>query len=281
MPVRFLYMGSAAERHVRLAEEHPDEYLDGRSECEVDAVCAVFGGAAQAPRQMCDIGTSNGVHSAQLVAGLRRRGFALERYLGLDLSPRLLDAARARMSPHLPGDSDFTCWDIENAPTGRIASWREPGGDALLLCLLGGTLGNMEDPVQTLRHIRASCTERDVLMLGVFLPPSPGENVVGPYATPEMRDIMLIPLRAVGLTDDQLELRVEFVDDAVTGTARLRHGTQVGDIWLAEGDEVRCFLSRRFTLDGIGRILGSSGWLTSAERIGVGGTYAVFFARPA
>lgn len=284
MPVRLLYAGRAADRHIQLAEDYPDEYLDGRSEQEVAAVVESLGWDGMPP-QLCDIGTSNGVHSSQFVIALNRHGLGCRRYLGLDFSSRLLSVARTRLMPCLPVDSHFAHWDIEAGPTEEIGSWRR-SGSGLILCLLGGTLGNVDDPTQTLRNLRDSCGADDVLVLGVFLPPPPGEDIIGPYATPLMLDTMMIPLRSAGLTDDQLELRVEFVDNAIMGTVKVRSdlvvGTDLvpGGVPLAAGDEIRCFLSRRFSPTDAHRLFWTTGWHVVAEHTDAANSYLILTARP-
>ncbi|MFD5871079.1 hypothetical protein [Streptomyces sp. NPDC060322] len=283
MPVRFLYAGRAADRHVQLAEAFPDEYLDGRSDHEVNTLAEVLG-PGPVPRQLCDIGTSNGVHSAQLVTGLSRRGLGCRRYLGMDFSPRLLAAAEGRLASCTPVDRHFVQWDIENGPTGAISSWRR-GDDGVVMALVGGTLGNVDDPARTLRHLRASCTAGDTLVLGVFLPPSPGEDVLGPYVTPAMSEMMLMPFRAVGLADHLLDLRVEFTGGAVTGTVRLRGSLVMDDVLpgglhLTEGDEIECFRSTRFTPGAVDRLLMATGWQPLGGRADTADSYLVHISHP-
>ncbi|MFC1439729.1 L-histidine N(alpha)-methyltransferase [Streptacidiphilus sp. N1-10] len=283
IPMRFLYAGPAVDRHLEFAESYSEDYQDGRSEQELSTLLEVLGHDG-VPQQLCDIGPSNGVHSAQFVTGLSCLGLSCRRYLGLDFSSRMLDAARIRLAPDLPEDSRFAQWDFEAAPTGAISSWRRPDG-AVMLCLLGGTLGNTEDPARTLRHLRASCSPGDALVLGVFAPPPPGEDVVGPYATAVMRDTMTIPLRAAGLLDQQLELRVELIDNAVIGTARIRSDLSLGSdsdtgaVHFAAGDEIRCFLSRRFTPLDVQGLLRAAGWRPLGKSAKRAGSYIVQLAQ--
>ncbi|MYW04639.1 L-histidine N(alpha)-methyltransferase [Streptomyces sp. SID3343] len=269
-PVRLLYSGAAAHRHMQFAAENFAEYLDGRSEHEVSVLAEALPGS-EFPPQLCDVGTSNGVHSMQFLTELDRRRPHCRRYLGIDFSSRLLGVARARLEPFAPADSHFAQGDIESGPIEAVRAWRQRD-HGMLLCLLGGTLGNVEDPARTLRNLRDSCRPSDVLALGVFLPPAAGHNVVEPYATAPMRDLMMIPLRAAGFEDHHLELRVEFIDRAVTGTARLCTSLVLADdlipggIPFTEGQEIDCFRSQRFDGAEIQRLLKATGWHVTTER---------------
>ncbi|MEU9592562.1 hypothetical protein AB0D84_23000 [Streptomyces sp. NPDC048193] len=258
LPVRYMYTGSGADRHIRFAEEYAGEYEDGRCGHET-AVIAKGLDRAGTPGQVCDIGPSNGVHTAQFLTWFAERHPGPVRYLGMDLSPELLGAARERTRPIASVERSFAVWNMESAATPLVGRWRAPG--PVLFCLFGNTLGNVEDPVGTLRNISLSARSGDILVLGLFGPPRPdGCDAVG-YLSAPLREMILGPLTAAGLPENSLALRLETTGDAVVGTVRLTEPVALPGARLPAGHEIRCFLSRRFHPAGARRLLRDTGWL--------------------
>jgi L-histidine N-alpha-methyltransferase len=257
VPVKFMYAGSGAAKHLRFADDYGEEYLDGRAEHEVAAIVEVLG-VNGVPVQFCDIGSSNGVHTAQFVTGLRAQGHSFSRYLSIDFSEILAEGARARLAGILPARSNFVCSDIEESPAAAIDAWRAAG--RVLIGIFGNTLGNVVDPLSVLRNVFHSARAGDNLALGVFLPPSGDRDPARHYAVPLLRDMIVEPLRAIGLRDEFMEFHVGFDGRAFVGRARLRRHFTYRDVRLGAGDEVECFLSRRYRSAEVRRLLVASGW---------------------
>ncbi|WP_030238490.1 L-histidine N(alpha)-methyltransferase [Streptomyces sp. NRRL S-455] len=276
LPVRYMYAGSGADRHIRFAEEYADEYRDGRLDDETAA--AVGGlGPAGVPAQMCDIGPSNGLHTAQFLDWFAGAHAGRARYLGMDFSRRLLAAARRRTRRYASVERSFAWWDVEAAATPVVRAWRSPG--PVLFCLLGNTLGNVENPAHVLRNIFGSARPDDILMLGLFGPPGQGEDDADDYRSPAIRDMILEPLSAVGIPVEGLVLRLTTVDDSVVGTVRLHEPVTLAGTRLPARHEVRCFLSRRYHPAGARHLLRRTGWLPLETHADPGHGHFVLLAR--
>ncbi|MER5262722.1 hypothetical protein ABTZ99_11655 [Actinosynnema sp. NPDC002837] len=183
----------------------------------------------------------------------------VSRYLGLDFSARLVDVARSRLAPRLPEAAAFGTWDMERRPTDRIEAWRGPG--TALVLLVGNTLGNVEDPVDTLRNVFDSCREGDVLVLGLYVAPPEGTDELPVYYSAEpIRDMIMEPLRAAGLDDSDVTFTSRFVDDEVVVNARLNRDVRPLGVPLSRGEKLRCFRSRRFRPAGVREVLRGTGW---------------------
>ncbi|MBU6531254.1 class I SAM-dependent methyltransferase [Streptomyces sp. NPDC057245] len=258
LPVRYMYTGSGAALHIGFAEQYPDEYADGRCAHETDVLTRGLG-RARLPAQVCDIGSSNGVHTHQFLAWFARQHRGPARYLGVDLSRELLAAARERNRPHTSVGQHFATWDMESTAPAPVDSWREPG--PVLVCLFGNTLGNVEDPAQVLRNLFHAARPGDTLALGLYGPPRPDHQDDAAYGSPAVREMITGPLTAAGLPPHSLALRLETRAEAVVGTVRLTAPVSLPGARLPAGHEIRCFLSRRFHPSDAHRLLHDTGWL--------------------
>lgn len=276
LPVRYMYAGSGADRHTMFAEQYTDEYQDGRLDTEIAALTGSLSPSGM-PDQVCDIGPSNGVHTAQFLHWFADIHPGQPRYLGLDFSRRLLDTARTRTCSYTTIERSFAWWDMETAATPAVTAWRSPG--PVLLCLLGNTLGNVESPVQVLRNIFLSACPNDILMIGLFGPPKRGRDDADDYGSPAIRDMILEPLRATGIPVQRLALRLETVDASVVGTVRLDEPIQLAGKRLPARHEVRCFLSRRYHPADARRLLQRTGWLPLGTHADPGHGHFVLLAR--
>ena len=259
IPVSVFYSGSAARVQIIQAEKYPDEYLDGRAEHEVNVLESVLGGTC--PEQLCDIGVSNGAHTAQFLRLCCEAGHAPRSYLGIDVSVVLLSGGRERISGLLPTRSDFACCDIEDGPVHAIAHWREPSESQVLLCLFGGTLGNLKDELAGLRNLGCSCRPGDVLAVGVHVRQDGKEqDLIEAYSSPITCDVVREPFRAAGLVDSDFEIVTEYINHAVVQSVLLKKDVVVGRQQLAKGEYVPCFVSRRYDVVSLRGHMVDAGW---------------------
>lgn len=257
VPVKFMYTEKGAENHIRFAEKYPEEYLDGRCRQEIRAIAHCLG-PTKSPAQICDIGCSNGVHTVQFLQKYTLLNPHTSRYLGVDVSPRLLQATESRIPSRVVSESAFSCWDVEEGVTHAIEAWRF--GGPVLMCLFGSTLGNVENPASVLRNIRHSSQAGDSLALGLFSPARAGTDESEAYRTAPIREMVTEPLRIAGIPNKYCSLRIESIGGSVLGTVRITHPVTLEGVHLAQGYEIRCFLSRRYLPDDIRRLLKSTGW---------------------
>jgi L-histidine N-alpha-methyltransferase len=241
------------------AEKYPDEYLDARAELEVSALTGVLGGAY--PEQLCDIGVSNGAHTAQFLRLCAELGRAPRSYLGIDVSEILLCGGRDRISTLLPARNDFACCDIEDGPVHAIARWRGASENPVLLCLFGGTLGNLEDEQTVLTNLKMSCRPGDILSVGVHVRQNGRKDqLIAAYSSPITCDVVREPFRAAGLADDDFEIVTEYINHAVVQSVLLKKHFAAGGRRLARGEYIRCFVSRRYDATSLRALMLSAGW---------------------
>jgi L-histidine N-alpha-methyltransferase len=259
IPGRFAFAGSAAEKQLRFAEDFPQEYEDGRADVEVDAVLRMIDGGLEV-RQLCDLGPSNGVHTAQLIERMRQRAIPPGRYLGLDLSDVLMRGARRRLTGLLPPDHAFHRWDMESGATPAINRWRS-GPGPVLICLFGNTLGNVLDEATTLRNIHLSSRPGDHLAVGVYQDFEHDiDAALQYYSQPAILDVALEPLRAAGLDDSTIRVDVHRAGRRITFTATLLKPFSGAGVQLEAGHCFECFTSARYGEGSVQALLENSNW---------------------
>ncbi|WP_433376064.1 L-histidine N(alpha)-methyltransferase [Actinoplanes sp. CA-142083] len=261
LPLKFAYAGSAAHTHDRLA--HGEGY-----QSVIGAVSHVREALHSAElddlSRIAELGPGNGVNSLALLRQLKDIERFPGRFLGLDFSATLLDIAADNFEREMP-DVRFAgaVWDAEAGPTDAIRDWREDEPGPIPLLFLGNTIGNLEDPVATVRNLLASMSTEDTLVIGATLRGS--GDMTKPYENEVFRAAALEPLIACGIDTRLLEFRVEYRDHRVVGTATLLGPVGEG---LEAGHEVRCFMSRRFSAAEIEQIIDEAGGergITSAD----------------
>ncbi|MFG1602657.1 L-histidine N(alpha)-methyltransferase [Actinoplanes sp. NPDC049265] len=246
-------------KQLRFAEDFPEEYEDGRADIEVEAVTKMIDGGFDA-RQLCDIGPSNGVHTAQLLERLQRRAALPVRYLGLDFSDTLMRGARRRLTDLLPTDHTFRRWDMETGATAVIKRWRS-GRNPVLICLFGNTLGNVLDEAATLRNIHLSSHPGDRLAVGVYLASEHCIDAASQYYTQRaILDMATEPLRAAGLNESTVRVDVRRTGNRITFTGTLLKPFSRAGIRLDAGHCFECFTSARYEEGRVRALLDHSGW---------------------
>jgi len=117
-----------------------------------------------------DIGLGNALPVRELLQHLLDRG-TLGRYIGLDISPEMLEIAGANIRNWFGGRVPFEGHklDITHERFGRLLADEylrpEPDSTVNLVLFLGGTLGNLRSPDDALAVIANSMGKRDILML--------------------------------------------------------------------------------------------------------------------
>ncbi|WP_433219085.1 L-histidine N(alpha)-methyltransferase [Dactylosporangium sp. CS-047395] len=280
MPLKFAYAGSAAFTHDRYAET--DSYAEMMASAAAESDTLLHSGLADLDlNEIAEVGPGNGRHSVAFLGQLAARGRAPRRYLAMDFSQTLLGIAERRvrdgLGPRMRLDTEV--WDVEECPTGHLERWRS-GGSPVVVCLLGHTLGNLEDPNQALRHLAGGLRAGDVLLASVLLriPPGSEDSTMTAYRTDAFRSAVLEPLLAAGLDPSDLDLRIGYDDNAVVGEATLCRDARVGGTELPRGHQIRCFLSRRFTGDEVVRLFSDSGWSIRAIRVDETGNHMTVVA---
>jgi L-histidine N-alpha-methyltransferase len=282
LPLKYAYAGSAAYTHDALARTAGYAEVVGEAGFEAETLFRTLP-ALRVPAQIAEVGPGNGVHSAAFLDALGRGTPRRLRYLGLDFSATLLGLAMEHIGTQCPQvERNSAHWDLEAGGTGRIAAWRRPGSP-VLVCLLGHTLGNLEDPVQALRNLAISTAPGDLLLLGLSLMP-PGadaEAVLAPYRNDVFSDAVLEPLRAAAADVRgacvRLDLRVH--GGGVLGEAVFTRPVNLGGFAFDDRDVVRCFTSARYRPDYALGLLHRAGWRVCGWELDGGATHMAVVAR--
>lgn len=276
IPSKFAFAGSAASWQISYADDYPNEYLDGRAEHEAAIIASLL--KADSPRQICDIGPGNGVHTAQFVNLSKSLGISFDRYLAIDFSETLLRAVRRRLETCLPPSRTFLCWDIEQNPSNQIRSWR--GQSPVLMCTFGNTLGNLASQQLALRNVFQSCQKNDILAVGVYVRRDEvRENLIESYSTPLVYNAIREPFRAIGLLDGAYEMNTKYVNGDIFITAHMREEKEIEGVHLETGEEIRCFISRRYTQGDLKSMLLETGWSILGGDLSPDRAYLVLLAR--
>ncbi len=281
LPLKFAYAGSGAHAHDDLARSAAYRDVVGSVRLE-SATLRGLEVPVSAIRQIAEVGPGNGQHTTAFLGELTTAGYTCERYLGLDFSQTLLKIAAVRLSRSLRDGPAISVdlWDIEQAATGKIEEWRT-GENPVLVCVLGQTLGNVENPSAVLANLRQSLRPGDLLLLGLAprLPGASPETYLAPYRSAVFRRAALEPLRAVGIDLRHIDFRLRYEDDTVIADAIIRARFNADGVTLEPGHVVRCFLSRRFNPEAVAALLRENGWLARrAELDGSADHFAVVAA---
>jgi L-histidine N-alpha-methyltransferase len=283
LPLKFAYAGSAAHTHDRLARTHGYQSVVGSVDMEVRTLLKVDFPMAGLS-SIAEVGPGNGTRTTDLLAALRSRGLGSRRYLGLDFSQTLLDIACAQITWTFGDTIEVTrgVWDIEAGPSCLIDAWRAEQGkaDPVLVCVLGHTLGNVEASDRTLSHLHASLRHGDLLLASVSLsPPGADEaSTLSPYHTEVFRTAALEPLRCAGIDLTDIEFDVRYTGSTIIGEVTFIRTVQVGASTLPPGHKVRCFSSRRFTMNDMLSLFPDPDWTVVAHATDDSGEHACLAA---
>jgi L-histidine N-alpha-methyltransferase len=278
VPLKFAYAGSAAYTHCSYAETTDYVGTDFPAKQEFttlieSGMCA--GGIAD----VVEVGPGDGVRTVDLLEHLRGACLGVSRYLALDFSATLLDLVGRRVRERIGLGLGLAShvWDMEDAtPSPVVERWRS-GDSPVLTCLLGHTLGNLEDPAQAMRNLAALLRPGDLLLASVLLRP-PSAPMSDGYHTEAFRRAALEPMVAAGIALDDMKFSVEYRDHAFIGEVTLLHGTRLGDTVLPPGHTFRCFMSRRFDGNSVVRLFEQSGWLVPTAIVDQGGDHMTIVA---
>jgi L-histidine N-alpha-methyltransferase len=269
VPLKFAYVGSAAVTHDGYAgtADYREMMNSALRESQVLAASRRCGPALT---QVVDIGPGNGQHTAALLEHLADRRVRVRRYLGVDFSAPLLRISSDRVRGHFPHSLavQTRLWDVEDRPTGEVERWR-CGAGPVLGCLVGHTLGNVEDPFAALRHLALAMRPHDLLLASVLLRPVPvvARRSMKAYRTDAFRRAALEPLLAAGIHENEMTFTVDYRDGAFVGEVTMASAARLPGLTVPRGYRFRCFMSRRFDSGEIARTFARAGWPIASAAI--------------
>ena len=266
VPLKFAYAGDSAKTHDRLA--HRSTYKEVVRSAELEtSILQKYNRVKRIPTAICEVGPGNGMHSLILFRQLKRYGIVSVSYLLLDFSRVLLQIARKNLRVVTSGTRVHEAtWDFESRPSQAIRNWRK-GHNALLILLLGQTLGNINSPITALKNLARSANVGDLLLIGVTLAGSKSQSTeLDAYRNITFTRAATQPLVSAGISakTGEFQLRYESSPKAVVGEfvfripVVLRRGRRI--LRFAKGERIRCFVSRRFLVPEVIKILHSTKW---------------------
>lgn len=203
-----------------------------------------------------EIGPGNGISSVNLLNTLQG-GIKIIQYTGVDFSKNLLGICEKRVKQALPNlPATFYTMDVE-IQSKKLSN----PGIAAAAFLIGNTLGNVENPKQTLSNIHKMLNSGDLFIIGVSLLHDDEQfDYTSDYLNQTFYDAVLEPFKMAGINTEGSELTFTFDKEtsAIVGNLSLKEGQP--SLGIKANQKIRCFLSRRFTVDGLNKLLGESGF---------------------
>jgi hypothetical protein len=107
---------------------------------------------------------------------------------------------------------------------------RKDGFKKTMIFLLGNSLGNFEIN-EMLFEIRKSMKEGDILLIGNALNNESKEEILQPYGSREIRDFFIEIPKQLGITEDQLEFKIDLQNSRVEISFILKDDVEVKRGW--------------------------------------------------
>jgi len=304
VPLKYAYTGSAAYTHVKLAATTGYQTVVGTARHEVDTLMSVIRGWS--PTQIVEVGPGTGEHSLAFLSLLRQAATAVETgrlprgrqspldpqagalcYLGLDFSETLLKMAKGRLSARATESARLDVhtgpWDLEECPTGQVDLWRRDTEPALL-CLLGHTIGNLQQPAEALRHLAASALPGDLLLVGLKLFPEQrtdddADAILAPYQNDIFAAAVLEPWWAAGFAPGDFGFAVRRQGRSIVGEVTFDRRVDHPGHRYRPGHKVQCFASARFLEDEGLEIVSNAGWTVQSRLVDPSGEHLAVVAK--
>lgn len=245
LPLKYAYIKTAADYHTRFAqsenydfavvmEQEGYKYIVDYLEEEINYV---------------EIGADDGVKSMKLIELLNDSGKKVNNFHFMDFSEELLEKCRTTMLLHNL-QCEFHKCDIENLVIMDSCSRDK----ATLFVFNGNTLGNMEDEERVLKNIYCMMDERDYFLLGLTLKNDmvSTQQELQVYNNILFKDSVLAFFEYIGINIDSGEFLLSYDENlnSIIGEYEIVDSfVWNNELILKKGDRVRCFQSKRYTLD--------------------------------
>ncbi len=199
-----------------------------------------------------DLGCGDGKKAALFIEELAKH---LEiRYCPIDISGYMVNKAAQTIKALNVGEVLEFKWnisDFENLDN-IMPLLKDPAFEHNFMMLLGNTLGNF-DMADILHGVQASMAPSDVLLIGNGI--SNGakqQDWAREYKDEIIRNWLMRMLRLIGLTEDDVEYDVRFVNSRVEELYILKHDKKIKHLWRSvefkEGDIIIAAISYKYTL---------------------------------
>jgi uncharacterized SAM-dependent methyltransferase len=272
LPNRLSYCGECADAHLSFAKTA--EYASNVATSANGLASAIIELAAEHV-ELIDWGIGSGAVARSLLERLAASRVPVRHFTGIDISRELLCYARSEVQKVIPLNC-VSAWiehDFEESsirehflrlplPEGRRVS--------TVSLLLGNTLGNVESPVRTLRHVVESCPPRSIHYLGLsmLIDGRTGADYAKGYRNKEFADAAWCAPRRFGFTPENSSLKVDWSEPDGAVTAQLLVETafaavnlsgEISTSWVDAGQRFTVFVSRRFDRAQVNELLAAAG----------------------
>ena len=254
IPGKFAYVGAAAATYNAHALTKEYGQVTRSVADESSLLLEVWGQELNSIRTLADVGSGNGLHSADLVQHLVTAASWLpKKYLAIDYSLHMAELAKQNMKRLVGGvQVDSIIFDIESTFT--QASSELPDVPESIYFVLGNTLGNVESMSRAIEGIRSLAGNGARLVIGcaLFDEYRSTESYLQPYRMKTYIDCVLCPLMMIGVPRRSIAFTAEFNPDTRTifSLARFNEDFQANvlgeSVAVKAGSTIRCALSRRF-----------------------------------
>lgn len=231
------YRSSVTDKEVALIKEHMPDILSSLTEDSYNLV---------------DLGCGNGKKATLLIEDLTSK---LDlRYCPIDISAYMVKKAAEtfkKISSKEVVQFQWNVSDFENL-NNITPLLREEPYESNLLLLLGNTLGNF-DIDDILHSMQASMQVGDTLLIGNGIAGTKKpEDWVKAYHNNIFRKWLLETFRLMGISEDDIECEVRYVDSHIEEFGRLKRDKQVNYLWhsldFRKGDIIKVVVSHKYTL---------------------------------
>jgi SAM-dependent methyltransferase len=159
-----------------------------------------------------DVGCGNFLPVSKFVSNLEMDGL-LNKYIGVDISPEMLEITRENALKHIPEDKIITeTRDFESSNLIYLSNLHRQENVFNVFLFLGGTIGNYTDNSIVLKHMRDSMASNDLLFISFRKDTGNTYGIFNSISEKNER-IFWIP-RLFGFNPEDLVLTTWFSDDS-------------------------------------------------------------------
>ncbi len=244
LPVKYAYTLSAANYHTEYANSQNYKSTVKINNSEYGLLIKYL---QNDKYDYCEIGGDNGEISINIINFLNINGVEFNKYTFVDFSQELLKKCEENFNSIMTNTSNkFIQYDIEQTNSKIPIN----NSHKKIILFLGNTLGNVESEDNVLQNIFNSMNEDDLFLVGLTLWNNEIDELES-YNNDLFRESVLEFLRIIGITtnSNNYVLRYDSVNHKVICEYELKNQFSYDNIQFSVGEKIRCFQSRRYSLD--------------------------------
>lgn len=271
LPVKYAYTLSAASFHTKYANS---QGYQATVEINKEEYGILIKHLKSGSFDYCEIGADDGAISLQILDYLNKNDIHFGNHNFIDFSKELLEKCQKNINkeqPHLK--CSFLQCDIEQ-PNLKIPI---DSTNNKIIFFIGNTLGNVESENIVLQNIYNIMNENDFFLVGLtFWNDSFDE--LSSYNTALFRESVLEYLRILGINTvpQNYTLKYDHENHTVFCNYKLSSDFNYGKARFLTGDCIRCFQSRRYSLEYCENMFKSNKFNIVAKKLDKESRHAIF-----